>query len=77
MDLSRRDFLASSSAAAAGGALAGPAHAQVPMHVVQAAAHPRRAASIRPTPRSSTSWSSPEMGDPEMGPPNPQRLGAP
>jgi len=40
MDLSRRDFLASSTAAAAGGALAGPAHAQAPIHVAQAAGGP-------------------------------------
>jgi dihydroorotase len=40
MDLSRRDFLASSSAAAAGGALAGPAHAQAQMHVAQAGGVP-------------------------------------
>ena len=40
MDLSRRDFLASSTAAAAGGALAGPAHAQAPIHLAQAAGAP-------------------------------------
>jgi len=40
MDLSRRDFLASSTAAAATGALAGPAPAQTPMLVAQAAGAP-------------------------------------
>jgi dihydroorotase len=36
MDLSRRDFLASSTAAAATGALTGPAHAQAPAQLAQA-----------------------------------------
>jgi dihydroorotase len=40
MELSRRDFLASSTAAAASGALAGPAHAQAPMQVAQASGAP-------------------------------------
>ena len=40
MDLSRRDFLASGTAAAASGALPGPAHAQVPVQLAQAAGAP-------------------------------------
>src|SRR4030095_12827339 len=41
MDLSRRDFLASGTAAAASGALAGPAaHAQAPMQLAQTAGAP-------------------------------------
>jgi len=40
MDLSRRDFLASSTAAAASGALTGPAHAQAPVQVAQAGGAP-------------------------------------
>lgn len=40
MDLSRRDFLASSTAAAAGGAFAGPGHAQAAIQVAQATGAP-------------------------------------
>jgi dihydroorotase len=40
MDLSRRDFLASSTAAAATGALAGGAHAQTPVQLAQASEAP-------------------------------------
>ena len=40
MDLSRRDFLASSTAAAASGALGGSAQAQTPVLVAQATGAP-------------------------------------
>ena len=40
MDLSRRDFLASGTAAAATGSLAGPAHAQAPTQLAQATGAP-------------------------------------
>jgi len=40
MDLSRRDFLASSTAAAAGGAFTGPGHAQAALQVAQATGAP-------------------------------------
>ncbi len=41
MDLSRRDFLATGTAVAASGALAGSAHAQAPVQLAQAAPAPR------------------------------------
>jgi len=40
MELSRRDFIASGTAVAAGGALAGGAHAQGPVQLAQAATGP-------------------------------------